>query len=131
MQVFYPNSFRNVHFAIKMLALGIGRRRSGVWQTPATAKKKKPDGIPRNGRKEQNQRIPLPASSCEIFCYLSQSSQHFDAINRPVRHFLDAGAHTWDIQQQESTCHESRHPDDLPEDLLECYGHDGSQTGFA
>ncbi|MBR4705286.1 MAG: hypothetical protein IKP02_06790, partial [Paludibacteraceae bacterium] len=39
-----------------------GRRRSGVCQTPATAKKKKPDGIPRNGRKGQNQRIPLPAS---------------------------------------------------------------------
>ena len=28
-----------------------GRRRNGVCQTPATAKKKKPDGIPRNGRK--------------------------------------------------------------------------------
>ena len=27
-----------------------GRRRSGVCQTPATAKKKKPDGFPRNGR---------------------------------------------------------------------------------
>jgi hypothetical protein len=31
-----------------------GQRRSGVCQTPATAKKKKPDGIPRNGRKGQN-----------------------------------------------------------------------------
>ena len=31
-----------------------GRRSSGVCQTPATAKKKKPDGIPRNGRKGQN-----------------------------------------------------------------------------
>ena len=36
--------------------------RSGVCQTKVTAKKKKPDGFPRNGRKGQNQRIPLPVS---------------------------------------------------------------------
>ena len=60
-----------------------------------------------------------------FFCYLTQARQHFDAINRPVRHFLDAGAHTRDVEQQESKGHETGHPDDLAEDLLECYGHDG------
>ena len=102
-----------------------GRRRSGVCQTPATAKKKKPDGIPRNGRKGQNQRIPLPARVCRIFCYLSQARQEFDAINRPVRYFLDAGSDTRDVKQKESKRHESRHPDNLTEDLLEGNGHDG------
>ena len=101
-----------------------GRRRSGVCQTPATAKKKKPDGFPRNGRKGQNQRIPLPTRVCGIYCYLTQARQEFDAIDRPVRHFLDAGAHTRDIEQQESKGHKTGHPDDLPEDLLQSHGHD-------
>ena len=59
-----------------------------------------------------------------FFCYLTQSSQHFDAINRPVRDFLDAGSNTRDVKQQESKGHETRHPDNLAEDLFECYGHD-------
>ena len=58
------------------------------------------------------------------FVCLSQASQHFDAINRPVRYFLNAGSNTRNVEQQESKGHESRHPDDLAEDLLECYGHD-------
>ena len=58
-----------------------------------------------------------------FFC-LSQARQQFDAINRPVRHFLDAGSNTRDIEQQESKGHETGHPDDLAEDLLEGNGHD-------
>ena len=59
------------------------------------------------------------------FCCLSQARQEFDAIDRPVRHFLDAGSNTRDVEQQECKGHKTRHPDDLTEDLLECYGHDG------
>ena len=58
-----------------------------------------------------------------FFC-LSQARQEFDAIDRPVRHFLDARSNTRDVEQQESKGHESRHPDDLTEDLLERHGHD-------
>lgn len=58
------------------------------------------------------------------FCCLSQARQEFDAIDRPVRHFLDAGSNTRDVEQQESKGHKTRHPDDLAEDLLERYGHD-------
>ena len=57
------------------------------------------------------------------FCCLSQARQEFDAIDRPVRHFLDAGSNTRDVEQQESKGHKTRHPDDLAEDLLERYGH--------
>ncbi len=66
-----------------------------------------------------------------IFCWnnrdffgLSQAHQHFDAIDRPVRHFFDARSNTRDVKQQECKGHKTRHPDDLAEDLLECYGHD-------
>ena len=59
-----------------------------------------------------------------FFCCLSQARQEFDAIDRPVRHFLDAGSNTRDVEQQECKGHKTRHPDDLAEDLLECYGHD-------
>lgn len=58
------------------------------------------------------------------FCCLSQARQEFDAIDRPVRHFLDAGSNTRDVKQQESKGHEPGHPDDLAEDLLERHGHD-------
>ena len=60
-----------------------------------------------------------------FFCYLTQARQEFDAINRPVRHFFDAGTHTRDVEQQESKGHETGHPNDLPEDLLQCHGHNG------
>ena len=59
-----------------------------------------------------------------IFCCVSQARQEFDAIDRPVRHFLDARSHTRDVEQQESKGHKTRHPDDLAEDLLERHGHD-------
>ena len=65
------------------------------------------------------------ASFCGIFCCLSQTRQEFDAIDRPVRHFLDARSNTRDVEQQECKGHKTRHPDDLAEDLLERYGHDG------
>ena len=57
------------------------------------------------------------------FLLFIASVQHFDAIDRPVRHFLDARSYTRDVEQQESKGHKTRHPDDLAEDLLECYGH--------
>ena len=57
--------------------------------------------------------------------YLTQTSQHFDAIHRPIRHFFDAGSNTRDVKQQESKHHESGHPDNLPEDLLQRHRHDG------
>ena len=82
--------------------------------------------------------MPIPASFCVKicvfyaffagitgnFCCLSQARQEFDAIDRPVRHFLDAGSNTRDVEQQECKGHKTRHPDDLAEDLLERYGHD-------
>lgn len=67
---------------------------------------------------------PTYANVCRIFCCLTQAGQEFDAINRPVRHFLDAGANSRDVEQQERKGHESGHPDDLPEDLLQRHGHD-------
>ncbi len=70
------------------------------------------------GMEERYKKIPHVQVFVGFFCYLTQASQHFDAINRPVRYFLDAGANSWDVKQQESKGHESRHPDDLPEDLL-------------
>jgi hypothetical protein len=48
----------------------------------------------------------------------AQAREHFDAIDRPIWNFLDAGADTRDVKQKESRSHESRHPDDLTEDLL-------------
>ena len=57
------------------------------------------------------------------FCCLSQVRQEFDAIDRPVRHFLDTRSNTRDVEQQECKGHKTRHPDDLAEDLLERHGH--------
>ena len=82
--------------------------------------------------------MPIPASFCAKlsvfyvffagitgnFCCLSQARQEFDAIDRPVRHFFDTRSNTRDVEQQECKGHETRHPDDLAEDLLERYGHD-------
>ena len=58
------------------------------------------------------------------FLLFIASVQHFDAIDRPVRHFFDAGSNTRDVEQQEGKGHKTRHPDDLAEDLLERHGHD-------
>lgn len=82
--------------------------------------------------------MPIPASFCAKlsvfyvffagitgnFCCLSQARQEFDAIDRPVRHFLDARSNTRDVEQQESKGHKTGHPDDLAEDLLECHSND-------
>ena len=79
---------------------------------------------PFRGGGRRYKKNPTYANVCRIFCCLSQARQEFDAINRPVRHFLDAGANSWDVEQQESKGHETRHPDDLPENLLQGHGHD-------
>ena len=70
------------------------------------------------------QKNPTYAKGSGTFCRLAQASQHFDAIDRPVRHFLDARSDTRYVEQQESKGHETGHPDNLAEDLLERYGHD-------
>ena len=78
---------------------------------------------PFRGGGRRYKKIPHMQMYAGFFCYLTQSSQHFDAINRPVRYFLDACADTRNVEQQECEGHETGHPNHLPKDLFQRHSH--------